>query len=121
MKKYIFIILPIAIISIFLLNNACCFASGFGAGFNSGLIPDRQKVADLDTPINRIWGTISLVLKMLAIAGIIITGIRYMFSTFEVKSKIKECLPTLIIGIIIVFAGTSVIDFVIKVTEEVVD
>ena len=94
---------------------------GFGDGFTPGVVPDVERVTGLDDPVYKVWSTISLILKILAIAGVIITGIRYMFSTFDTKSKIKESLPTLIIGIVIVFAATLVIDFVITVTSQALD
>lgn len=91
---------------------------GFGNGFNANVIPDELAVTEIRTPVNKVWGTVSLILRICAVAGIIFTGIRYMFATANAKADMKQTLPYLIIGIVIIFAGSYVIDFIVKVFAE---
>ena len=116
-KNLLRITFSLFLLSIILYNFSFIFA-GFGYGFNENYIPSGNRITDLDTTANNIWATISAVLKILAIAGVIITGIKYMFSTFDAKAKIKESLPVLIIGIVIVFAGTTLVDFIVRVFND---
>jgi type IV secretory pathway VirB2 component (pilin) len=123
-NKFVVVIIMLIVLTINFTNILGYGSSGsgsgsFGGGFDSSAIPsDEGRVTELDAPISKIWGNVSLTLKLLSVAGIIIMGIRYMFSTFEIRSKIKEGMPTLIIGIVIVFAATYVIDFIVDVTVQ---
>lgn len=70
--------------------------------------------------IRRIWGVIILALQMLSVAAVIITGIRYMFASSEGKADIKNQSFGFIVGAILVFAASTVVGFIVDVTEEVV-
>lgn len=110
-KKMLFKVIPVIFVFCVILTNV----SGFGNGFNSNVIPSGLPVQEIKSPIQRIWGTLSLILKMCAVGGIILTGIRYMFVSSDVKADMKKTLPYLITGIVIVFAGTYIIDFVVEI------
>ena len=83
-------------------------------GFNENLLPtgDESTINELKTPVDNIAGTIILILQVVTISAIIFTGIRYMFAGPDSKTEIKKTLPFLIAGIVIVFAGPTVIKFI---------
>lgn len=98
----------------------CKGHTAIGNGFNEGYIPSGNEVSsDIKAPVSRITNTLILILQVLTVGGIIATGVRYMFATTDAKADIKKTIPFLIIGIIIVFAGPSVIKFITDVFNEV--
>lgn len=114
-KKMLLKIIPGIVVFCIILTNVF----GFGGEFNPNIVPSGNKIEEIKTPINRIWGSLSLILKMCAVVGILLTGIRYMFTSADGKADMKKTLPLLITGIVIVFASSYVIEFIVDVVEEV--
>ena len=91
-------------------------------GYNQGYldIEDDSKATDALKPsVDKVAGTVILILQILTVSGIIITGIRYMFAGADAQAEIKKTLPYLIIGIIIIFAGPTVIKFITDIFSEI--
>ena len=114
-KNMIYKIIPVLLMFCIILTNVF----GFGNGFDPSIVPVGDDVEEIKAPIEKIWGTISLLLQVCAVGGIILTGVRYMFAGADAKADMKKTLPLLIIGMVIVFASTFVIDFVVDVVKEV--
>lgn len=114
-KKMIYKIIPVVIVLLFIVTNVF----GFGDGFDPNVVQTGNVVTKLKTPVRKIWGTVSLILQVCAVGGIVFTGVRYMFAGPDAKADMKKTLPFLIIGMVIVFASTYVIDFVVNIFEEV--
>ena len=74
---------------------------------------------NLKKPIDNIVSILVLILQICTVAGIIATGIRYMYSSSDAKSQIKKTIPFLIAGIVIIFAGPTVIQFIIDVFSDI--
>lgn len=74
----------------------------------SGKVPDNVK-----TTLDKIWGSASLILKIAAVGGVIFAGISYMYASADQKADLKKSLVPLVIGIIIVFGATTLIDFIV--------
>lgn len=72
------------------------------------------------TTTHKIWNTVSLILRMLAVGSIIVTGIRYMLISPDQKADIKKSLIYLVIGTIIVFCTTELINFVVTAAQQTV-
>lgn len=117
-KKMLYKIVPVIFVFCIIISNVFGYGSNFGDGFHPEDIPSGNRVTQIETPVQRIWGTISLILQICAVGGIIFTGVRYMFATADAKSDIKKTLPYLIAGCVIVFAAAPLIDFIVKVFEE---
>ena len=76
-------------------------------------IQDDSKATDALKPtVDGVAGSVILIFQILTVAGVIITGIRYMFAGPDAQAEIKKTLPFVIIGIIIIFAGPVVIKFI---------
>lgn len=114
-KKIIIKMVSIVFVLFIVVTNVF----GFGDGFDPNIIPGGMPVADIKTPVQKIWGSFSLIIQVCAVGGIIFTGIRYMFAPADAKGEMKKTLPFLIIGIVIVFASPYVINFIVKVVDEV--
>jgi Na+-transporting NADH:ubiquinone oxidoreductase subunit NqrC len=61
---------------------------------------------------DRIWGTVVAVIQILAIAAIVIAGIRYMFASADAKADIKKQTIILVAGAALVFAAVPVAKFI---------
>ena len=59
-----------------------------------------------------IWKTASVIIQILAIAAIVIAGVRYMFASASDKADIKKQTVVLIAGAILVFAAVPIAKFV---------
>jgi succinate dehydrogenase/fumarate reductase cytochrome b subunit len=71
--------------------------------------------ADVTAVANKIWGTIIAIVQILAIAAIVIAGVRYMFAGAENKADIKKQTITLVVGAVLVFAAFPIAQFIQKV------
>jgi type IV secretory pathway VirB2 component (pilin) len=69
--------------------------------------------------ILKIWSVVKLILQVLSVAAIIVTGIRYMFTSADQKADIKKQSYGLVIGAILVFAASTVVNFIVEVTKDV--
>lgn len=115
-KKNILKVIPIIIMFCIISTNVL----GFGNGFSPNAIPGGVVVNEIKSPVQKAWGTISLILQVCAVGGIIFTGVRYMFAGPDAKGEMKKTLPFLIVGLVIVFASTFIIDFIVKIVEDVI-
>lgn len=107
------------VISLF-LTSSNVFAT-LGNGFNEGLYNQvtSEGATDLDKPVFKIMHTIMILLQVCAMAGVVITGVKYMYAGSEDKGKIKQTLIWLVIGSIFVFAAPSIITFISNASKAV--
>ncbi len=112
-KKILFRILPIFILCIMLV-------SPYVLGLSTNVPNNTDSIEEVDSAANKIWGTVLLILQMAAIAAVVIAGIRYMFASADQKAEIKKSMIGLVIGAILVFAASIVLQFIVNVTNEVV-
>lgn len=59
-----------------------------------------------------LWWIISTVVKYLALAGIVIIGIKYMLASAEGRASIKANLGGVVIGLLFVFMATNILTFI---------
>lgn len=59
-----------------------------------------------------IWNTVATIIQILAIAAIIIAGVRYMFASADTKADIKKQTVILVAGAILVFAAVPIAKFI---------
>lgn len=85
-----------------------------GNEFDYSLVPndDFTEGENVKRPIKRVWSSLILVLQAASVAGIIFAGVRYMFASAEIKADIKASMIHLVVGMVIVFAASSVVGVV---------
>lgn len=106
-KKYF----GILVLLILVLSNVI-FANGLGNGFDPNIVPNQSINSSLKTPIDKVFGSVILILQILSVAGVIIAGVRYMFIAPDAKADIKKSLKLLIIGLVIVFGAATISEFI---------
>lgn len=104
MKKLLKV-LPVMFVLSLILTNV--FALDSNAGVPTGT---ASGVVSLLT--GNIWSTISVVIYTLAIGAVVVAGLRYMFASADQKADIKKSTGILIIGAILVFGATFVLNLV---------
>lgn len=114
-KKIFLRVIPIVLVLVVIVTTN---VFGFD-NFSTGMNPGKQDVTSAKNAVQRIWGTVLLILQILAVAAVVIAGIRYMFASADAKADIKKQSIGLVVGAILVFAASTVINFIIKVTEQV--
>lgn len=92
-----------------------------GDGFNENLITEKPlegNQMNIENTANGIVGNIVYVVQVLAVAGVVIMGVRYMFSSAEKRADIKKDSINIIIGLVIVFATSFVIKLIVDSAEQ---
>ena len=67
-----------------------------------------------------IWSTAVVVIQTVAIASIVLAGIRYMFAPADVKADIKSQTIILVVGAILVFAAVPIAKFISGAATEII-
>lgn len=111
MKKFMLRVMPIVLVAVLVLGNVAWAA---GNPFEP-----TGSVASVDKMVNNIWGTVLTVLRILAVAAIVYAGVKYMFASAENKADIKSGMLGLVVGAILVFGASIVVDLIMKAANEV--
>ena len=116
MKKNILkIIASLNIILVIVLCAREVYA--LGNGINENILDtvtkqDSTLTGRLDKTFNDVFGQIMTILEVLAVAGIMINGVRYMYADSAAKAKIKQSLIYIIIGTVMVFGAHLVVSLI---------
>lgn len=115
-KKIMLRVVPIIFVLVVVFTTSVFASSPITPELNTG----NDSIGSVDNVANSIWNTVALILQIAAIAAIVIAGVRYMFASADTKADIKKQMIVLVIGAVLVFGATTVIQFITTVTNEVV-
>jgi len=115
MKKLLNILPVILIICMILTNIFAADIDKIDDILNTNGKPSVDKV---DNAARNIWATIAIVVQVLAVAAVVFAGLRYMFASADAKADIKRSMGILAVGAILVFASTTIIQFIVRATKE---
>ena len=115
MKKVIKVFSFLLILMI--CTSFCINVFALGDGLDEGILNDVTKTDNtinnkFDSTFNNIFGQIMTILEVLAVAGIAINGVRYMYAEAGDKAKIKQSLIYIIIGTIMVFGTHLIVELI---------
>ena len=79
----------------------------------------NKGITTLDDATKKVWKSVTFIFQILAIAAIIIAGLRYMLSSADQKADIKKSLSILIIGAVLVFAASTIAQIIVNVVNEI--
>lgn len=117
MKKNVFKITVLLLVFTLIIGiNFQYVNAALGEGLDNSIYNSvtSEQSTELDNTLYRVVSTIILILQILAMAGVVITGVRYMYAGSEDKAQIKQTLIWMIFGAIFVFAAPSIITFIIN-------
>lgn len=111
--KFMNIVLFITIIVATLSDVYAALGEGLDENVLDGVTKnDTTVVGKLDTQINKVFGTIMNICKILGVAGIVVNGVRYMYASSNDKAKIKQSLIFVVIGTVFIFAADIVVKII---------
>ena len=76
-------------------------------------------VDSINNAATRVWSTVLTILQIAAVAAIVIAGVRYMFSSAEQKADIKKGMVILVVGAVLVFGASTVVQFILTASKEI--
>lgn len=128
-KKIFLRVLPVLIIAVMMFTFTFSFNFVSAAKNNknatepisndlSSMVGGSGSTTLNDTAKN-IWSSVTLILQILAVAAIVFAGVRYMFASADAKADIKKQMVILIIGAVMVFAASTIINVIVNVTKEI--
>ena len=102
-------LLPYLLVAVIFLNSAGSLVSLAELMFGSTDYPNYFK---------DMWSSLVNIVRIVAFAGIIFTGIKLIFSNAEGKSTVKSHLMPILIGCIFVFASSTIVTLVINISNQ---
>lgn len=106
-------IMPIVLVGLLVVSNV------FGISFDKDNLGSATGVSSVTNLAQKIWGTVAIVVQILAVAAIVFAGIRYMFASANDKADIKKQTIILIVGAVLVFGATFIIKLVTTATSDI--
>lgn len=82
---------------------------------------ENEVSGELRTQIERIWGSVVIIVQMISLGCVIFAGIRYMFASADQRADIKKGLIYIVIGSILVFSVVTITDFIVNAFDEITD
>lgn len=90
---------------------------GLGKGFDYSVVP-KDGEAIFSSQANKIWNSAVTVIRIATFIGIFLVGLRYMFASADQRAELKKNSIALVLGMLLVFASTLVINFVVNVFNQ---
>ena len=118
-KMFLRVIPVLLVLMVVLTTNVFAFGDFTTANIDKDLKNSTDSIGTANDAVQRIWGTISLILQVCAVAAVVFAGVRYMFASADGKADIKKQTVGLIVGAILVFGATTVIKFVTDIAGEI--
>lgn len=113
MKKFMLRAIPVLFVAVLIIGNYV-----FAANATNGLPLNGTASNTASKLVGRIWGTVFMILRVLAVGAIVFAGVKYMFASAESKADIKGGLIGLVIGAILVFGATFLVEIISNTAED---
>lgn len=94
--------------------------SGDKSSLTSALGTANSSSTALTNTIGNVWGTVTTVVQVLAVAAVVFAGVRYMFASADAKADIKKQTVILIVGAVLVFGATAILSLVSSATGSLI-
>ncbi len=119
-RKNVFKLLIILIFT-FIMINTYTYAV-LGGPLNNSILnnvtdENYNTTAPILKPIKRVFSTLYTIFQIIGLAGVVYTGVKYMYAGAEDKAQIKKTLFLLVIGVMFLFAAPAIIDFIANVSN----
>lgn len=112
-KKIFLRVLPVLMLAVMLISSNFVFAGKAGFGeFKGNMTVNADTSGNTVKSIGAVWGIILTVLQVAAIAAVVFAGVRYMFASADSKADIKKQMIWLVIGAVLVFGASTVIQLI---------
>jgi type IV secretory pathway VirB2 component (pilin) len=102
--KILMRIIPVFMVAIMFISSVY--------GISPNTPPSGNSVNEITGLAANIWSTVAVIIQILAIAAIILAGLRYMFASADQKADIKQQTIILVVGAVLVFAAVPIAQFI---------
>ena len=119
-NKILYIAFLLFLIAEFVLNNVYGFGNGFDKNFYNEIKNNSSVDTNVENVIVKVYGTISVIIKVIALGGVVYAGVKYMMAGAGDKGAIKQNLIYIVMGTIFVYGADAIIRFVIKSGTEII-
>lgn len=116
MKKFMLKVMPIVFLCLVVCGTV--FAAGSNGTFDSSLANPGAGISEITGLATKIWGTVLTILQICAVAAVVFAGVKYMFANSDAKAEIKNSMIGLVIGALLVFAASGVINFILRLSSQ---
>lgn len=104
-KKVFLRVMPILMVVVVMASSVF--------GIDPGIpTTNGSKLEGVTNLAGSLWSTAAIIIQILAIAAIVIAGVRYMFASADAKADIKKQTVVLVAGAILVFAAVPIAKFI---------
>lgn len=117
-KKIFLRVLPIVMVLMVVFTTNIFAGSGFGE-FDKNINVTANKSGTTINAVQNVWGIILTILQVAAIAAVVFAGVRYMFASADSKADIKKQMIWLVVGAVLVFGASTVIQFIVNTTKDI--
>ena len=118
LKKVFLRAMPVVLVLMVVATSTVFGFENFSTDIMQNL-GDGSNIEAADKAVNKIWGTITLILQTLAVLAIILSGVRYMFASADGKAYIKKQTLCLVVGAVLVFGASMIVSFIVNVTSDI--
>lgn len=108
----------IATVCMFLFVTLFVVGNVYGISVPSANEIQGNEISNVTGLAKDVWSTVATILQILAVAAVVVAGVRYMFASADAKADIKKQTVILIVGAILVFGATTILQFVTNLTTE---
>ena len=112
MKKFMLRVMPIVLVAMVVLAGTVSAAVD--------IYNPTGSVGRVDDVANNVWGTVLTVLRVCAVAAIVFAGVKYMFASAENKADIKNGMIGLVVGAILVFGASIVVQLIMDAANQAI-
>lgn len=116
MKKFMLRVMPIVLVAVLVIT--CPVLAKSPEEIES--MASGNGIGNVNTAVSSVWSTVLTVLQILAIAAVVFAGVKYMFAAADQKAEIKNGMIGLVVGAILVFAASTIVQFIINAANEVI-
>ena len=111
MKKFMLRVMPIVLVALLIVGNV----------FAIDVVEPNAGQADssITGVASKIWGTVTTIVQILAVAAVVIASVRYMFASADQKADINNQKKVLEVGDCLVIAAVPFLTFVQKVARNI--
>lgn len=118
-KKFILRAIPVLLLIVVLVASPVFGFESFSPDNLNNVESGGNQSSTLNDAVKGAWSTITLILQIAAVAAIVFAGVRYMFTSANEKANIKQQMIVLVIGAILVFGASTVVQFIVNATKDI--
>lgn len=118
-KKILLRVIPVFLVLTVVLTSSVFGFGNFNTNSMQNIGTESSGLNTVNSAVSKAWNTVTLILQILAVAAIVFAGVRYMFASADAKADIKKQTIGLVVGAILVFGASMIVNFIINVISEV--